>query len=300
MNFSIAQVWKMIDIMRTQEAVFIGAQLGTKFLNPYQKFLLKQQGIDVDSFEGLSDIDKAFYFGMMAEVLGDNKSYSVKKKDFDKWFTQQTMKPLSGQKKAALDFVRQRSYFDISGLGNKVAYNMANSILTSSAATKRKMRKQIKEKSIEAISKNESMQWLASELRAITEEWARDFSRIAHYITQEAYGFGRAQQILEDYGDDAEVYKQTFEGCCKPCEENYGTPSQEPIVYRLDDLISNGNNIGKKIQDPVVGPAHPFARSILHVKPEGSIWSESEQKFVITRNTQGVQRTSKVKVTITP
>jgi hypothetical protein len=36
----------------------------------------------------------------------------------------------------------------------------------------------------------------------------------------------------------------------------------------------------------------------LHVVPEGSKWDDDLKRFVIKRNTQGVKRTSKVKVTI--
>lgn len=299
MNFSINQIWKMIDIIRMNEAVFIGNQLGLSYLSDYQKSLLKTYGIDIDSFEHLSDIDKSFYFGIMAEVLGEKKSFNVKKKDFDKWFTAEHQKPLSASKKASLDYIKQRTFFDLQGLGNKVVSNMTNKILTSSATEKNRLRKVIADKSIEAIEKNRSMQQLASDLRVITADWGRDFSRISNYIMQEAYSYGRAQQILEDYGEDAEVYKQTFPGVCTPCELNYGVPNDEPVVYKLSDLIANGNNIGRKEQLPVVGLAHPWARSILHVKPEDSKWSFKENRFVTTRNTQGVKRKSKVKITIT-
>jgi hypothetical protein len=299
MNFSIKQIWKMIDIIRMNEAVFIGNQLGLSYLSPYQKNLLKAYGIDVDSFEEVSDIDKSFYFGIMAEVLGENRSFNVKKKNFDKWFTAEHNKPLSAAKRASLDYVKQRAFFDLQGLGNKVVSNMTNNILTSSAAEKNRLRKKIKEKSIEAIEKNQSMAQLASDLRVITQDWGRDFSRISNYIMQEAYSYGRAQQILETYGEDAEVYKQTFPGVCTQCEANYGTPMDEPVVYKLSDLIANGNNIGRKEQLPVVGLAHPWARSILHVKPEDSKWDFETNRFVVTRNTQGVQRKSKAKITIT-
>jgi hypothetical protein len=170
--------------------------------------------------------------------------------------------------------------------------------LTASTAEQNKIRKKIKKKSIEAYEKGKSKQWLASELRAMTEDWARDFSRMADYILQEAYGFGRAQQILEDYGPDAKVYKQTFPGVCKPCLGNYGVPGEKPIIYELDELISNGNNIGKKEQEPVVGPAHPWARSILHVVPPNSEWDDNAKRFVVKRNKRGVKRTSKVKINI--
>lgn len=300
MKMTIKQIWKVIELIQKNEAIFIGTELGLNYLSPYQKQILKQYGVDPDDFsKSISNIDRSFYFGMLAQTLGSNKSFNVKKKDFDKWFENELKKPLSTQKSKALEYLKNRTFTDITGLGNRFSTKVSNSVLTSSQKQTEKIRKKIKKKTIEAVSKNDSISELAGELRRMTEDWGRDFSRISDYVMQEAYGIGRAQQILEDYGDDAEVYKQTFPGVCKHCEKNYGTPGLEPIVYKLSDLISNGNNIGRKEQIPVIGPAHPWARSILHPKPKGSVWDSEKQEFVIQRNTQGIKRKSSVKIKIT-
>jgi hypothetical protein len=298
--FSLEQIWQMIDIIKKNQAIFIGSQLGLEYLSASDRFLLNRLGVDFEKFnDELSEIDQAYYFGMMAQTLGGNKSYKVNKKIFDKWFIKKFNQPKSSAQKAGLQHLKNRTYIDLSGLGNKVANKFSNVILTANQKQRLEIADKVKEKSIEAFKDRKNQQWLASELKKITEDWARDFSRISNYVLQEAYGIGRAQQILDDYGDDAEVYKQTFPGVCKQCQKNYGTPGQKPIIYKLKDLIANGDNIGKKEQDPVVGPAHPWARSILHVVPENSEWNDDLGRFVIKRNTQGVKRTSKVKVTIT-
>lgn len=301
--FSIQDIWKMIDMIKVNQVIFIGTQLGMEYLSDYDKILLQTHGIDPDDasvFGALSDIERAYYFGIMAQILGGQKSFKVKKADFDEWFANELVKPQSKTRVAGLQFLKNRAYTDLSGLGNKITNNFSQRILTASAAEQAKIRKLVKEKSIEAYQKNKGKQWLASELRKLTQDWARDFSRMADYILQEAYGFGRAQQILDDYGPDAKVYKQTFPGVCKHCEKNYGTPGEEPIIYEIQDLIANGNNIGRKDQLPVVGPAHPWARSILHVVPPNSVWDNNKKDFVVQRVTRGVKRNSKVKVTITP
>jgi hypothetical protein len=299
--FTLEQIWQMIDIIKRNQAVFIGSQLGLEYLSPSDIIMLQALGINTEDFEDvMSEIDKSYYFGMMAQSLGGNKSYKVNNKIFDKWFTKRLNQPKSISQKAGLDHLKNRAFIDLSGLGNKVANNFSNTILMANQKQRLEIADKIKTESIKAFKDRKSQAWLASELKRITEDWARDFSRISNYILQEAYGFGRAQQILEDYGDDAQVYKQTFPGVCKQCLKNYGVPGEKPIIYKLKDLIANGNNIGKKDQEPVVGPAHPWARSILHVVPENSEWDDDLKRFVIKRNTQGVKRTSKVKVTITP
>lgn len=300
MNFTISQIWKIIDIIEKNQAVFIGSQLGLEYLSPYQITLLQFYGIDPDDFKNvISDIDRAYYFGMMAQSLGGNKSFKVTKSNFESFFKERLNQPTSVTKTEGLKFLKKRAFTDLSGLGNKMKSNLSNRILTASVSKRKKIEKKIKEKSIEGFDKGWTAQQLASELRHLTEDWARDFSRIADFLLQEAYGYGRAHEILDNYGPDAEVYKQTFPGVCKPCEENYGLPGAKPVVYRLDDILANGNNIGRKDQLPVVGNAHPWARSILHVVPPNSQWDLGKQRFVITRNTQGVKRKSKVKIKIT-
>lgn len=299
--FDISDIWKMIDIIKRNQALFIGTQLGLEYLSPYDIILLQSYGIDPDQFaDQIGDIERAYYFGMMAQILGGKKSFKTKPDEFEEWFVNELAKPQSTTRKQGLKFLKNRTYNDLSGLGNKITNKFSQKILTASTAEQNKIRAGIKDKTVEAYQKGKSKQWLASELRAMTEDWARDFSRMADYLLQEAYGFGRAQQILEDYGPDAKVYKQTFPGVCKPCEKNYGTPGEKPVIYEISDLIANGNNIGKKDQEPVVGPAHPWARSILHVVPPNSEWDDAKKDFVVKRNKRGVKRKSKVKITITP
>lgn len=295
--FSIEDVWKMIDIIKKNQAVFIGKQLGEEYLSAEDRMILEMHGINVDDFDYTSDIEKSYYFGVMAQTLGGMKSYKVKEKLFNRWFESKMKKPVSVFHEQGLKHIKDRSFVDLAGLGNKVTDKLGNTILT---ANQKKRLNLVEEKSKEAVKDKKSQQWLASELGTITQDWAKDFSRMSNYIMQEAYGYGRAMQIFEDYGDDVEVYKQTFPGVCPQCLKNYGVPGEKPIVYKLKDLIANGNNIGKKEQDPVVGPAHPWARSILHAIPPNSEWSDESKRFVLKRNDLGVKRKSKVKVTITP
>jgi hypothetical protein len=297
--FNISDIWRMIDLIKLNHTVFIGTQLGLEYLSDFDKTILIANGIDPDDLSlQMSDIERAYYFGVMAQILGGNKSFKTTKKQFDEWFLNELTKPQSITRKEGLKYLKNRAYTDISGLGNKISGKYSQRILTANLQQQNILLDKVKKRSIEAYDKNKTKRWLASELRKDTQDWSRDFSRIADFVMQEAYAMGRAAQILEDFGDDAQVYKQTFPGVCKHCEKNYGSPGEEPIIYKLKDLIANGNNIGKKEQDPVVGPAHPWARSILHVVPKNSIWDKQKKEFVVQRNTSGIKRKSKVKIKI--
>jgi hypothetical protein len=299
MYFNSKQIQKMIEIFSKNQAVFIGSTLGLDYLSEYDKFILKLNGIDLKDINVTNDIQRMFYFGMYSEYLGGNRSYKSSRKEFDRWMNNEMKKPMSTQKKVALDFIKTRNYNDLSGLGSRYANNLTNKVLSLNLQEQALLKQKMTSATVTAFEQNKTAQQLASILRDLTEDTARDFSRIADYTMQEAYAHGRVAQIIETYGEDSLVYKQTFPGVCKHCEANYGTPGQKPVIYTLPELMANGTNIGRSEQLPVVGPAHPWARSILHPIPVNSVWSDEKNQFILVRNTQGVKRNSKVKITIT-
>lgn len=298
--FSIKDIWKILEIIQKNQAIFIGTQFGREYLSPYDIYILEKNGINMEDFDmEISDFEKSFYFGMIAQKLGGQKSYKIKKDEFEKLLKKEIDISKRKTNKQALKFLKERSYNDLSGLGNKIQNKLSQKISTVEIKKREKIKKKIQKKVASSFKEGKTKSQLASELKEMTEDWARDFSRVADYVMQEAYGFGRAQQIIDDYGEDALVYKQTFPGVCDQCEKNYGTPRMQPNIYKISELLNNGNNIGRKEQLPVVGPAHPWARSILHVVPKNSEWDKEKGKFVVKRNTQGIERKSKIKVTIT-
>ena len=119
----------------------------------------------------------------------------------------------------------------------------------------------------------------------VSQNWESDWLRVAYYLLHEAYNTGRAQSVLRQYGADAEIYFDVFPGACESCRELYlvnpEDPDSEPIVFKLKDIIANGNNIGRKKADwkATIGPIHPYCRCILNHKPEGFAWDENLRAF---------------------
>ena len=105
---------------------------------------------------------------------------------------------------------------------------------------------------------------MASEIGHATGDWERDFLRIAYYVLHNAYNYGRARTIFRDYGEDAEVYFNVLKGACKHCMELYLTDPDDiespPKIFKLKDVLANGNNIGRKVADwlPTISPIHPY------------------------------------------
>lgn len=293
-NFNIDQINKIKEIFLKNQTAFIGSMLGTEYLTDYEKYLLKEYGINLDDLNVKDYIEEMFFFGIYSQILGKNNSFKVKKKNFDKWYKNQKSKNLSIQKQGALIYLKNRAYTDISGLGNKMQNKLSNNIINNSTKNLINVKKIGKE----IISNNKNSQSFASILGELTEDWSKDFSRVADYILQDCYGYGRLSQIIDSYGEDVLVYKQTFPGVCSQCEKNYGTPGEKPVIYTIQELMSNGNNIGRSEQLPVIGQAHPWARSILKPVPPNSEWDDKTKEFIIKRNNYNVNRNSKVKINI--
>lgn len=303
MKFNKQQIDSLISIMQKHQTLFISDVVGLDHLNFADRTFLRSFGVDLGSFRKYSKIEKAYYFGMVAQVLGDKETKGLTYPDFKKFFENNKHIPLSVVEQEALSHLKTRAYNDLSGLGNRMRQNFSNMLLTSNKKEAVKARVLIKKKSIEAIKERKSQNWLASELRNQTKDWARDFDRIADCIMHEAYDTGRSVEIQKEYGDDAKVYKDVYDGACEHCIRLYLTNGigSKPIIFKLNELIANGTNIGVKTKDwkPVIGFVHPFCRCTLSHVPPNSIWNPKTRSFsTVIRKKYGVKRKSKVKITL--
>jgi hypothetical protein len=298
-NKQLINIFSIIDKFHS---IFISTHLGTNYLSDEQKFNLKNAGIDLSTFTKAEIVDNAFKFGMLSNMLQSVKnSAKLTYKKFLKFLELNNL-PLTADEQFALDSVKQQCYGDITGLGNKVKQDMNNIVIKHSNAQKFKMDASINRLASEAVAKRQTLNKLSSELGHLTKDWSRDFDRISDYIMHSAYQHGRAQNLLKNYGDDVEVYFTVYPKACKHCIRLYltGDIGSEPIVFKLTDVLSNGNNIGVKSIDwkPSVNPIHPWCRCTLTIKPKDSIWDGASQRYVLVRNTHNVKRKSKVAVKV--
>ena len=70
-------------------------------------------------------------------------------------------------------------------------------------------------------------------------------------------------------------------------------------MFKLVDLIANGDNIGRKAKDwaPTLQGIHPFCRCQLRYLPKGYVWDEERQIFAPPKDYKPkIERRSKVKI----
>lgn len=288
MIFSQGQIQDMLSILKRYELVFIAGQLGLDYLSQTDKDILIAAGINLDQYKNKRGIvEHAFLFGILAEAIGDARAKRMTYAQFQKFLSSGNFIPLTEEEEFALQTVKNRAYTDITSLGNRMRTGLSNVVLKNNMEQSVLVQKMIREKTIKATELRMGARGLAADFASTSEDWEVDWLRIAYYLTHEAFNSGRAQSILKNHGADAEVYFDVYPGACKHCRELYLTdsedPDSEPIVFKLKDIIANGNNIGRKAKDwkPTISPTHPYCRCTINFKKPGFAWDSELRAFTI-------------------
>lgn len=296
MVFNNSQIRDLVSIMKRWQYIFIAEQLGLDFLSPAEIAILKAAGIDINNFKNKKGvIEHAFLWGLLAEAIGDDRAKKMNYNQFQKFLASGNFIPLTEEEEFALAQVKNRAYTDITGLGNRIVAGMSNKVIQANLQQQINVRKIIKEKAVKAVELRYGARQLASELGEATQDWERDWLRIAYYLTHEAFNSGRAQSIFKNYGEDAEVYFDVYEGSCVTCNEVYledpeNPLTSKPIVFKLKDILKNGSNIGRKKDElkATVSPVHPYCRCTINHKKPGFDWDYNLRAFVIPIKVQSL------------
>lgn len=287
MVFTQTQIQDMLSILERYQLTFILNQLGPTYLTATEKALLLAAGIDVNKYANKKGvIEHAFYFGILADAIGDDRAKKMDYPQFQKFLASKNYIPLTAEEEYALQQVKNRAYTDITNLGARMRSALSNSVLRNNQQQSLIVQRMIRAKTIKAIELRSGARALAADLANTSQDWEVDWLRIAYYLTHEAYNAGRAQDILKNHGADAEVYFDVYKGACKRCKELYledpDDPDSKPIVFKLEEIIANGNNIGRKVADwkPTISPTHPYCRCTINYKDPDLEWDSELRAFV--------------------
>lgn len=290
MIFTQGQIQDILSILKRYELIFIADQLGVDFLSQSDKDILIASGINLDKYTNKKGIvEHAFLWGILAEAIGDARAKKMTYDQFQKFLASGNFIPLTEEEEFALQQVKNRAYTDITSLGSRMRTASSNIIIRGNTRQQVIVQNIIKQKTIKAVELRYGARTLASDFGNATKDWERDWLRIAYYLLHEAYNVGRSQSILKNHGADAEVYFDVYPGACERCRELYLTDpddvNSEPIIFKLKDLIANGNNIGRKAADwlPTIAPTHPYCRCTINYKKPGYDWNPELRAFTIPK-----------------
>lgn len=141
----------------------------------------------------------------------------------------------------------------------------------------------LSEETPNAIRESLSREKFRQVLREKTQDWNRDWHRVAHTELWEAKCQGEAQAImhgesvLSREGAGTTVYKSPNPDACPKCKELFlEADGVTPKTFNIQELIANGDNVGKKRADwkPVIGCVHPNCHCVLMVKPPNTVFDE--------------------------
>lgn len=286
MIFTFNQIQELISILDNSKIIFIASQLGTSYLSPLDKIRLKKAGIDLSKFTNKQGVlEHAFLFGILSEAIGDKRAKKMSYVDFKKFLASGNFIPLNQTERNALEQIKFRAFTDITNLGNRMKNAVSNAMIQQNLSRADMVAQVIRNKAMKAVQMRQGARALAAELADTTKDWEVDWLRIAYYLTHEAYNSGRAQSILRNNGKDAEVWFDVYEGACEACRELYLTDpddiDSEPKVFKLADVIKNGNNIGVKRKDwkPTISPTHPYCRCTINYKDPNMEWDAETRSF---------------------
>lgn len=286
MIFTQSQIQDLLSILKRYELVFIAGQLGLNYLSQTDKSILLAAGINLDKYKNkMGVIEHAFLFGILAEAIGDARAKKMSYAQFQKFLASGNFIPLTKEEEFALETVKNRAYTDITNLGSRMRTGLSNAVLRNNQQQAVVVQNMIRKKTINAIQLRTGARGLAADLAETSKDWEVDWLRIAYYLTHEAYNSGRAQSILREYGPNSEVYFDVYEGACKHCKELYLTDPDDieskPKVFKLQEIIQNGNNIGRKVEDwkPTISPTHPYCRCTINHKKPGFDWDAELRAF---------------------
>lgn len=305
--FTQSQIHQLFEVIDFFHSFFIIENVGVSVLSDEDKRILKKNGVRLDKYQtGDNDLDLSFKFGILAQALGDNRSKSLTFDQFKQFLASGKFKPLTALEEAMLTSVKQQSYSDIKGLGNKISKDFSNIVIEANQKQRVKYETIIRDEAQNAVLNKLSVKELAIQLGKKTNDWSRDFGRISDYIMHKAFSEGNvAGMIQANHGDikGIIVYFDVFDGACKQCQSLFlhgGQLGGAPIEFTLEEILNNGSNIGRKQVDwkPTVPPIHPWCRCQIVAKPKNMQWDNDKRRYVVVRNTYGVERKSKVKITL--
>jgi len=294
------QSQELLELLEVYVLKFAANNITDRYLSAQDKALLRKWGIDPTTAR--TTVDDAFKFGMLAEALGTQAVKHMGIEQIRKYIKSKQFLPLDYREKKALESLRFQAFNQIKGLGNKLSNDMMSINVEVDKRQRTKYERIIKQAAKKAILDRESIGMMSSEIGHKTKDWARDLDRISDYVLHDAHDHGRAYQIKKNLGTGALTYKKVFNQACKSCIRLYLTAGwgSEPIIYKVDTLLRNGSNIGKKTKEwkPVIGATHPWCRCEVVAVYPGSVWNDKTQQFEVQLTSEEKEIGDLVKIKI--
>lgn len=189
---------------------------------------------------------------------------------------------VSSRQQKSMEYLKAKTQLSIDNLTQR----MTSTVITSALQNQLDMYQAIGQVVPEAVKKNTDRYKVVQQLRDLTQDWERDWHRVAHSEMWDAKVQGEANAIMDNEspiskkGKDTMVFKRPAPNACNKCKQLYlETDGITPKLFKITELQANGSNYGKKQADwkPTLGILHPNCMCPLSVMPDGYKFDSSGQ-----------------------
>lgn len=157
------------------------------------------------------------------------------------------------------------------GLGTRYSGEVGEHVIQVSEELTREFMEGIKTEAGEALSRRDAVGQLRTRLRQMSEDWSRDWDRIASTESQFAHQQGELEATIAEHGKDAMMAKIPEPTACEDCKRLYLGPDGNPIIMPASWWHGQGvSNVGLKRAEwkPVLGAVHPWCQCQLTRVPD--------------------------------
>jgi hypothetical protein len=204
------QLQKVQKIVEKHHNAFIVSAIGPEAVDPGVLTELEQAGL----IEGhLNSVEQAYLYGQLLGILQNKATANMSFDAFQKYVRKNPI-PLSVPEQRAVKFAQLSAAGYLKGLGNKVNQQTGNILIEADAKLRAKLERVVRDKTAQNIAKRETAKQLKSDLGWASEDWTRDWDRIAVTEKQTAMQTGLADHIAKRYGEEALVAKRVMPDAC--------------------------------------------------------------------------------------
>lgn len=225
-------------------------------------------------------LEQAYALGKLRQTKGDDFFDGL---DYDALIDALKQTQLTASEKDELDYARRMAGRHITNAERKIT--LAVDDTNTRIGRRTMMEKEVAGRTVaDAVLKRQTRGELVSALGHATEEWTRDWERVANTELWDARLSATTRQILKGdtiysslKGREARVYRRPAPDACRHCKRLYlEADGITPKIFLLHELIANGDNVGVKVADwkPTVHPTHPHCSCPMEAVPDGFIFDE--------------------------
>lgn len=182
---------------------------------------------------------------------------------------------LTRSQERSVDYAKVKAQQSIDTLTQRITSN----VITMAVQSDLSMWEAVKEVIPAALENNTPRYKVIQQLREKTGDMERDWHRVAHSEMWNAKLQGEAEAIVNNEspmsrkGAETLVYKKPAHNACAKCKQLYlEKDGITPRVFKISELLANGDNYGKKQADwlPTLGILHPNCMCPINVMPDNT------------------------------